>query len=183
MKRLMSVMCVAVACSATAVMAQSTPPMDQGKAKTDKKMMKNGPVTVTGCVADMDATGRYMLTNGMMADHMSTTPPSSPAPRPMAMSYALSGGDLKAHVGHKVQVTGTLEMAKDDKTRTDTMGKKTDATAGTTGTSSAGTSATGATAHGAAVGTMDHDKMMGHDKMMSHTLKVKSVKMLANTCQ
>ena len=37
------------------------------------------------------------------------------------MSYMLSGGDLKAHVGHKVEVTGMVEKAKAGKM--DKMGK------------------------------------------------------------
>ena len=63
-------------------------------------------VAVTGCVAEAD--GKYMLNNATMADQ--TTP----------MSYALSGGTLKPHVGHKVEVTG---MMKPMDTKKDTMSK------------------------------------------------------------
>ena len=76
-------------------------------------------VAVTGCVAEAD--GKYMLNNATMADQ--TTP----------MSYVLSGGTLKPHVGHKVEVTGMMKpMAmKKDTTSKDKMAKPDMATAGT----------------------------------------------------
>ena len=71
--------------------------MPMGK-KDQGKMGKS--MTVTGCVAEGSETGHYVLTNGMMTGH--TT----------AQSYDLMGGDLKAHVGHKVAVTGTMADGK-----------------------------------------------------------------------
>ena len=56
-------------------------------------------MTVTGCVAASPDAGHYMLTHGMMAGDKG------------GKSYDLVGGDLKAHVGHKVEVTGTIEVA------------------------------------------------------------------------
>ena len=116
MKRVMAMMCVATVCSAAAVMAQSTTTMDQDKMKHDK-MMK-GMVMVTGCVADKDSMGHYMLNHAMMSGMPETTTGSM---APM-MSYMLSGGDLKAHVGHKVEVSGMMEKAKPGKM--DKMGDK-----------------------------------------------------------
>lgn len=52
-------------------------------------------VAVTGCVAVN--SGHYMLTNGMMAGETA------------GKSYDLVGGNLKAHVGHKVTVTGRVQ--------------------------------------------------------------------------
>ncbi len=143
-------MCLAAMCSA-AVMAQSG--MDKSQmGDKDKMKMKADTVMVTGCVADKDSMGHYMLNHAMMSDHMmdksmpsaSTADMKSPADM-KTMSYMLSGGDLKMHVGHKVEVTGMMEHAK--KMKTDTMGSA------------------------------------DHDKMMADTLKVKSVKMLAASCQ
>lgn len=156
MKRMMAMMCVATACTAAAAMAQSSAPMDQDKMKHDK-MMK-GTVMVTGCVADKDSMGHYMLNNAMMSGTMPESTAGSMAPM---MSYMLSGGDLKAHVGHKVEVTGIVEKAKAGKMDHQMDGKMKDDK------------------------TMADHKMDGKmmdGKMMSDTLKVKSVKMLAASC-
>jgi len=71
-----------------------------GQAK-DKMMSKDAPkaMAVTGCIAE--SGGHYMLNNATTADQ--TTP----------MSYELSGGGaaLKPHVGHKVEITGTIKPA------------------------------------------------------------------------
>ena len=79
----------------------------------------------------------------------------------MMMSYELSGGgDLKAHVGHKIEVSGSVDKAtmdKMNKMKMDKMGDK------------------------PATGTMDQDKKaMGHDMPMK--LKVSSVKMISASC-
>ena len=67
----------------------------------DKKdMMKE--VKVTGCVAAGAEADHFMLEKAMMADKKEGAP----------MSYALSGGTLKPHVGHKVEVTGTWDEKK-----------------------------------------------------------------------
>ena len=140
MKRLMTAVCCASLMGAAAA-AQTGSPDKMDKDKMDKAMM------VTGCVAAGSEAGHYMLTNGMMAGD--TT----------GKSYDLMGGDLKAHVGHKVEITGTMAdgkmMGKDkmmDKDHKDKMEKD----------------------------KMSKDKM-GMAEMHSG-LHVKSVKMLASTC-
>lgn len=162
MKSTICAMCVAVACSAAAVMAQSTTTMDKGTMKDQGKMAQKGMTMVTGCVADKDSSGHYMLNNAMMSSGMKDmkdmSMPSSTAGSAPMMSYQLSGGDLKAHVGHKVEITGTMAAAKMDK-----MSKKDDKMAGTAGTPGM--------------------SPMDHDKMMSSVLKVKSVKMISDSCQ
>ncbi len=73
---------------------------------------KTGPITVTGCVAAGAKAGQYVLNNGTLAGDAT------------AKSYSLSGGQLKAHVGHKVAVTGTLKaaaMPKDHKMSKEAM--------------------------------------------------------------
>jgi hypothetical protein len=138
MKRMMmtAVWCACVLGVADASAAQG----DKMAKKTDRDMMKS--MTVTGCVAEKD--GHYMLDNAMTSGD--TT----------AMSYELRGGDLKAHVGHKVEVTGSSDAKM------------------------------GMMEHGKMDGgKMAHDKMTDKDKSMSDThgvLRVKSVRMIAASC-
>ena len=67
---------------------------------------------VTGCVAQGGDIHHFMLNNAMMSgdmmkgDAMKKDPMMKDDMKPM--SYALMGGALKAHVGHKVEVTGTM---------------------------------------------------------------------------
>ena len=100
-------------------LSAQTAPVD----KTDR-VINDKPVTVTGCVAE-GASGRYTLTNAQMTGTMASSPTTAgtagtqttekSASMEHSASYQLKGGDLKAHVGHKVEVTGTTS---DDK-RTD----------------------------------------------------------------
>jgi hypothetical protein len=140
MRRLMAAMCC-VCLMGAAGSAQMS--MDKDKDKMAKDKMDK-PITVTGCVAAGSEAGHYTLTNGMMAGDS------------MSKSYDLIGGDVKAHVGHKIEVTGVMDKGK--KMGKDAMAKD----------------------------TMDKDRM-SKDKMgmseMHDTLQVKSVKMIASTCQ
>ena len=134
MNRLMTAVCCACVLGAAGVSAAQA---DKKMDKMDKGMKS---MTVTGCVAEKD--GHYMLNNAMMAGDSK------------AMAYDLMGGDLKAHVGHKVEVTGSSDskMAK-DKMSKDKMSKDK---------------------------MMDKDKM---GMAEAHgTLNVKSVKMISTTC-
>ena len=154
MKRLMTAMCCA--CLMTGAAAAQTS-MDK-KDKMDKDKMGK-PMMVTGCVAAGSEAGHYMLNNGMMAGDT------------MGKSYNLMGGELKAHVGHKVEITGTMDdgkmMGKDKMMAKDKMDKD----------------------H-MAKDTMDKDKVdkdtMSKDKMgmgeMHNALHVTSVKMISATC-
>lgn len=93
-------------------------------ASTEKDMAK--PIMVTGCVAG--SGGMYKLDHAMMSADMKTMSNADMKSKHM-MSYMLMGGDLKAHVGHKVEVTGTMakdNMSKDmakDKMPNDAMHK------------------------------------------------------------
>jgi len=69
------------------------------------------------------------------------------------MSYELVGGDLKAHMGHKVEVTGT--MSKMDMDRMGKMDKMT---------------------------RMERDKMISEKDMKLMRLNVKSIKMVSANC-
>lgn len=69
---------------------------------------------VTGCVAQGNESGHYMLTDAMPSgDAMKKDTMKHDDMK--SMSYALMGGDLKMHVGHKVEVTGaTTDSAMKD---------------------------------------------------------------------
>ncbi|MEO5742779.1 MAG: hypothetical protein ABIS29_19510 [Vicinamibacterales bacterium] len=123
---------------------------------TEKDMMK--PMMVTGCVAQSGAM--YKLDHAMMSADMKNADMKSTSSADMKskhmMSYNLMGGDLKAHVGHKVEVTGT--MAKDAMSK-DAMSKD------------------------MAKDKMPNDAMhKDASMMMGGTLQVKSVKMISSTC-
>ena len=110
MKRQIAAMCVAAACSVAVVAAQGSTSKG-GMDKMDK--MPKGTVKVTGCVAAGSMADHFMLSHAEMShdamgkDKMAMDH-GKMAGDPM-MSYALVGGDLRAHVGHKVEVTGSVQ--------------------------------------------------------------------------
>jgi hypothetical protein len=115
MKRLQSSMFAAVACALTvSVSAQTTPPtggVTQPTFGADKK------VTITGCLErsteSVATNDRFMLNNIVPnAPSMTGTVGTSGSEKaPKARSYRLGGDDskLSPHVGHKVEITGTVE--------------------------------------------------------------------------
>lgn len=84
----------------------------------DKKEMMNHPVTVTGCVAAGTMAGDFMLTQAMPADSKMMGKETMEQDKMAAehiMSFALKGGtDLKAHLGHKIEVTGATDKPMGD---------------------------------------------------------------------
>lgn len=120
MNRLMSTFGVAAVCFVAVAGAQSA---SASAAQAEKKL--DTPVTVTGCVAAGAVTGQYTLTNATLAPaEMDKMPPATDKMSAPAMSYTLKGGDdLKPHLGHKMQVTGTLakpDMSKEKMPTTET---------------------------------------------------------------
>lgn len=116
MFRTMMAMGVATAiCSMSSLVAAQT----GGAMKKDamgKEMM------VTGCVAQGVDMNHFMLNNATMAGAMDMKKESMPmGDKPM--SYMLMGNNLKAHVGHKVEVTGMMEEKKMDTMSKETMPK------------------------------------------------------------
>ena len=115
MKRLQSSMFAAVACALTvSVSAQTTPATGGGAQPTvgeDKK------VTITGCLERSNesvATNDRFVLNNIVPNTPTTvgtagTSGSDKAPK--ATSYRLDAEDskLSSHVGHKIEITGTLE--------------------------------------------------------------------------
>ena len=63
-----------------------------------------------------------MLNNAMKAGDMKAQMKDEMKP----MSYELMGGNLKPHVGHKVEVTGTMASEKSDKMMKDSKMDKMD---------------------------------------------------------
>ena len=136
MKRVLCASVLAMGCT-IALSAQS----GMADKPKDEKMAKDAKtVAVTGCVAEAD--GHFMLNN---ATWEGTTKPAT---------VALSGGTLKPHVGHKVEVTGTMKAMDTGAMNKDATAKP-DAMAG-------------------------HD--MKKDAAMAGTLTVKDLKMIAATC-
>ena len=152
MNRMMIATCCAAVLSTSSLVAAQS-----GSADTMGKGMMNKEMKVTGCVAQGSGDmGHFMLNNAMMSDAMMKDGMKKDTMKHddammeggmKGMSFMLMGGDLKAHVGHKVEVTGMMAdegSMKKDSTSTDRT----------------------------------HTDMAG-----THTLNVKSVKMIAATCQ
>jgi hypothetical protein len=78
--------------------AATQPPKAEKPAKADKmaKEPKAAASAYTGCVAEGTKKGSYVLNDA-------TTSGSTDK-----ANYDLKGGSLKAHVGHKVEVTGAV---------------------------------------------------------------------------
>lgn len=103
MKQLITAVCMAALVGSAAAAQEHKSPMDQHKMGKDK-MGKT--ITVTGCVAAGKDADHLTLTDAVMTGEKTSK------------SYDLMGGDLKAHLGHKVAITGTLDamtMAGKDK--------------------------------------------------------------------
>lgn len=101
MKQLITAVCMAAFVSSAAAAQEHKG--DQHKMGKDK-MGKT--ITVTGCVGAGKDADHFTLTDAVMTGEKT------------GKSYDLMGGDLKAHLGHKVAITGTLDtmtMAGKDK--------------------------------------------------------------------
>ena len=94
MKQLMTAVCMAALVASGA--AAQTPMGQMGKDKMAKEKMAK-PITVTGCVAAGKDADHFVFTDAKMTGEKT------------GKTYDLMGGDIKAHVGHKVEVTGTLD--------------------------------------------------------------------------
>ena len=112
MNRMKCAAAVAFAVGCTVALSAQAVSVDKDKA--DQARM-NSPVTVTGCVANGKEAGQYLLTNAVIAPEKAssatgaTSAPSFDKTASMVAgaSYTLKGDHLDAHVGHKVEVTGT----------------------------------------------------------------------------
>ena len=186
MKRVLTATCLAAA-FAVGLSAQSTATSGstaQDPQTTTAGQGRGGPRTATGCLREGDTAGTYMLTDVTMqgggrrggmgggaaaggTTAGSTTTGSTAGTMPQGgrgmgpqsvMLTADSSVDLKAHVGHKVEVTGTM-----------TGGRGRMGNAGDT----SGAAATGTSTAGGGQG-------MGRGAMRSMT--VTSIRMVADSC-
>ena len=106
-----------VAGLATALSAQ-TASSDYGK--VDQKIIQSITVKVTGCIAAGSEAGRYILTDAVLSgDEIRSTVGTAgkegfekDASIEHGPSYDLEGGYPRAHLGHKVEVTGIRGDAK-----------------------------------------------------------------------
>jgi hypothetical protein len=90
---------------------------------------------------------------------------------------AASDVDLKAHVGHKVEVTGTLAGGRNSATGTGTTGSTTPGTTGGTTTGAGTTGAGSATGTGATAGAES-----GQARPATRNMTVTSVRMISDSC-
>jgi hypothetical protein len=105
-----------VAALAAALSAQA--PSSNGK--VDHKTIQSIKVKVVGCVAGGPEAGRYILTNAFLSgDDVPSTAGTAgkvgsgkDVSFENSPSYDLIGGQLKAHVGHKVEVIGITSDTK-----------------------------------------------------------------------
>jgi hypothetical protein len=135
-----------IACAASGLLLAQTPPPQQ-QTQSTKHAADGQTVTAKGCLkAEKDVPGRepnmaeragmnedYILTNakltGAAADSMPSQPASATASAASTLwknAFKVEGLDdseLKKHLNHQVEVTGTLKMAK---TMTGATEEKTD---------------------------------------------------------
>jgi len=87
---------------------------------TDQKTIQSIRVTVIGCVASGGEAGHYRLTNAFLsgddvpatAGTEAKTGSGQDLSFDNSSSFDLLGGNLKAHMGHKVEVTGITSDTK-----------------------------------------------------------------------
>jgi cytoskeletal protein RodZ len=141
---------VLVLVSAASVGAQQYP-----APKSDDKVAKDS-LTVTGCVGAGTEPNTFILTKSSTAaaaPAAPTTPPTAAAPAADPVIYRLDSPEkVKAHLGHQVEVTGTLDETKAADAKEAAPSTDAAKTAGTSG------------------------------KQPNLKLKVKEVKMLSGTC-
>jgi len=156
MKRFAYAMCLAGVFGMAGVGAAQYPP--QSPADQKPKADKADTVTVTGCVADKDAASGHFILNDATTSSAGAAAGAGATGTSgtTASSFELQGGgDLKAHVGHKVEITGTVEEAK-------------------AGTSGANPPSANPPAGNPPASAMSSPKSI---------LKVKNVKMVSETCK
>jgi hypothetical protein len=147
-------------------------------------------MTISGCLKEGDTAGTFVLTNvkgmgrpsgaaGTTGDTTAaggttggaTTTPESGAGKggmnQVTLTTSASDVDLKAHVGHQIEVTGT-------------PGRGAGSTAG--GTTTGGTTAGGTTTGGTGTGGTSTSGQTGQTGRGIRSLNVTSVKMIASSC-
>lgn len=182
MRRVFMATCIAAAC-AVGLSAQQTGTSTTAQSGRQGRM--GGPMTLTGCVKAGDTSGTYMLTNvqrgdmGMGSGSATTTAGAATTTAGgSGMGQGMGRGmnqitlnatgdvDLSAHVGHKVEVTGTMSG-----------GRGRMAGGATTTTESGGSTTAGSSAAGGATTTAGQGGGRG-----MRTMSVTSLKMISTDC-
>jgi hypothetical protein len=99
--------------TALAVLLVTTPALAAQQSRTNATPTNAAPdaITIKGCV--VESMGRYMLNDALVTKPTPNAVPSAQA-APAAKSgsddqiYELIGAQVKAHVGHQVEVVGTM---------------------------------------------------------------------------
>jgi hypothetical protein len=107
-----------VVCSWLSVAALPAYAQQQQRKSTNQPT--SGAVTLRGCVAE--SMGHYLLNNATVVE-----PKAAPVPSPSAdpsavktadvQPYELIGGQAKAHVGHQVEIVGTMPSDRETAAR------------------------------------------------------------------
>lgn len=191
MKRLLTATCFAMACAVGLAAQQTTGTTGTSGTTADQSGQgRGGPRTVTGCLRAGDTAGTYMLTDIKMGERSGETTGTTSGTSTTAGSTTTSGTsgtsatggqrgqmptslmlnpessvDLKAHVGHKIEVTGTMAGG----------GRRGGDTTTTSGSTSGGTM-TGGSA------TSSEQSTTGGQRGGTRTMNVTSVRMIAESC-
>ena len=195
MKRLLTATGFAMACAVGLAAQQTTGTTGTSGTTADQSGQGRGPRTVTGCLRAGDTAGTYTLTDIQMGDRSGTTGTTSGtstgtsttsgststsgtsangARGQMPTSLTLnpeSSVDLKAHVGHKIEVTGT--MAGGGRRGGDTTGS----TSGTSATMTGSSTTSSSTTSGSGQSTTEGGQRGG-----MRTMNVTSVRMISESC-
>lgn len=188
MTRILSAAAIALAFTVGAgAQSQSYPDTTKKSDKAGK--MSSKTVTLTGCLREGESPDTFALDNVKMSGetHHGTTGASTPSSSGTAGSTASSSAsgasssmsdlgkvkllatadiNLKEHVGHEVQVSGTLSGMDKMKDKSSTTSSD------TTGSGSSASSSS-------ATGTSGTAKNQDKD---AHTLKVRSLRHISETC-
>ena len=209
MKRVFTATCLAAtfAVGLAAQSAGTTGSTAQDPQTAGAGQGRGGPRTVTGCLRAGDTAGTYMLTDVQMqgagasgtGGATTTTAGGTTAGGSTAaggttggtqgrggapgsiMLTADSSVDLKAHVGHKIEVTGTMAGGGRRGGDAATTGTATGTTTGGSGTATAtGTGSTSGTGTSGAAGTMTGQGQGGGRGPRNMT--VTNVRMISESC-
>lgn len=196
MKKTITALCLAAAASWVMTVGAQTQSSTSEKAQKSTKSGK--AMTYTGCLREGSTPGTYTLTNvsstgtggnwnsSGSSSSASGTSGSTSGSTTAGTSGSMSGEsgmdkmtfelvptrgfDLKAHVGHEIQVTGMMEREK----KSSSSGSMGSGMSGSgTGTSGSGSGMSGQS------GSSTSSQGMSN---MEHKLRVQSVKMVSETC-
>jgi hypothetical protein len=202
MKRVITATCFAMAC-AVGLSAQQTTGTSGTTDPQQGGQGRGGPRTVTGCLRAGDTAGTYMLTDIQMqagggggttgtttgggttttggggttaGGGTAGTGGQGRGGMTTVMLSPASDVDLKPHVGHKIEVTGTYAGGR----------RGGDTTSGTTGGTTGGTTTTGggttATGGGTTAGGTGQTTTGGQGSGGARTMNVTSVRMISESC-